>query len=326
MFIKKDKKTIIIIGGSNVDIKGRAKGVLIPHTSNPGIIEMSVGGVARNIAENLGKLKVQTYLLTAIGDDEYGHLIKKRTEESGVNMDHVILTKELRSSIFMAVVNKKGDLETAISDMAILSLISPEYIKSKEELFKDAAMVVIDVSIPKESIETVIEVCQKYEIPLCAEPVSVSKSEYIKDCLDKIDIVTPNKDEAEVLIGNSIDNMNDVIQAGEILLAKGIKMAVITLGPEGVYLATSKHNEFIPSVATVVVDAIGAGDALVGGTIFGLAKGDGPVAAIGSGVAAATITLMSRDAVSPELSPEKLEQVYKELVVKRMSASLRKEN
>jgi pseudouridine kinase len=313
MLLKKDKKTVLIIGGSNVDIKGRSKGVLIPHTSNPGIIELSVGGVARNIAENLGKLKVNTTLLTAIGEDEYGYLIRKRTEDSGVNMGDVICSKTHRSSIFMAVLNKKSDLETAISDMVILDLITPEYIKEKEALFQEAAIVVIDVSLPKKTIAAIIEMCQKYELPLCVEPVSVSKSENVKDVLDKIDIITPNKDEAEMLVDISIDDMEGVREAGEILLNKGIKMVVITLGAEGVYLATANQKGFIPSVATLVVDAIGAGDALVGGLIYGLMKGQSEASAIASGVATATITLSSREAVSPELNPAKLEAIYREL-------------
>lgn len=313
MFVKEDKKIVLIIGGSNVDIKGRSKGVLIPHTSNPGTIDMSVGGVARNIAENLGRLQVNTTLLTAIGEDEYGTLIRKRTEESGVNMKEVICSKEHRSSIFMAVLNKKSDLETAISDMVILDLITPEYIKSKEHLFQESAIVVIDVSTPKKTIEAVIEMCQKYEIPLCVEPVSVSKSECVKDLLDKIDIITPNKDEAEMLVDISIDDMEGVREAGEILLNKGVKMVVITLGPEGVYLATANQKGFIPSVATLVVDAIGAGDALVGGLIYGLMKGQSEASAIASGVATATITLSSREAVSPDLTPVKLEAIYREL-------------
>ena len=313
MFVKANKKTVLIIGGSNVDIKGRSKGVLIPHTSNPGTIELSVGGVARNIAENLGRLQVNTTLLTAIGEDEYGILIKKRTEESGVNMSDVICSKEHRSSIFMAVLNKKSDLETAISDMVILDLITPEYIKSKEHIFQESAIVVIDVSIPRKTIEAVIDMCQKYEIPLCVEPVSVSKSDYVKDLLDKIDIITPNKDEAEMLVDISIDDMEGVRHAGEILLKKGVKMVVITLGPEGVYLATANQKGFIPSVATLVVDAIGAGDALVGGLIYGLMKGQSEASAIASGVATATITLSSREAVSHDLTPAKLEAIYREL-------------
>jgi pseudouridine kinase len=47
---------VIVIGGANVDIKGRSSGAFIGGTSNPGDVMVSVGGVGRNIAENLARL------------------------------------------------------------------------------------------------------------------------------------------------------------------------------------------------------------------------------------------------------------------------------
>ena len=319
MFIKRDKKSAVVIGGANIDIKGRPKKVLIPYTSNPGEVEVTVGGVSRNIAENLARLKINTTLLTAVGMDEYGRLIVEKTSETGVNMNHVICSPEMRTGRFLAIINNKRDLEVAITDMDILSLITPEYIEAKIDLIKEAAIVVIDVDIPHDTLEYIADICQKYSIPLCAEPVSVTKTAFVKDMLDKITIITPNKDEAEVLVDSPIEDLEGVMKAGQTLLDRGIKMAVITLGPEGVYVVTKEEQKFIPSIAAVVVDAIGAGDALVGGMIYGLIKGQSPAAAIGSGVASATITLKSRKAVSPDLSPEKLEHIYKELVYKKMA-------
>jgi len=43
---------VVVIGGAGLDIKGRLLEPLIEKTSNPGRLTISVGGVARNIAEN----------------------------------------------------------------------------------------------------------------------------------------------------------------------------------------------------------------------------------------------------------------------------------
>ena len=119
MLIKKGKENVIVVGGSNVDIKGRPSGMLIPYTSNPGRVEVSLGGVSRNIAENLSRLKVKTTLLTAIGNDEYGKIIESWTAETGVNMDHVIRSSEHPTGKFLAILNSKKDLNAAIADMKI---------------------------------------------------------------------------------------------------------------------------------------------------------------------------------------------------------------
>jgi hypothetical protein len=42
---------VIVVGAAGMDTKGRPKKTLVPGTSNPGDIRISVGGVGRNIAE-----------------------------------------------------------------------------------------------------------------------------------------------------------------------------------------------------------------------------------------------------------------------------------
>ena len=49
---------IIVIGGTNIDIKAKAAASFIPGTSNPGDVTFTPGGVARNISHNLGSLGV----------------------------------------------------------------------------------------------------------------------------------------------------------------------------------------------------------------------------------------------------------------------------
>ena len=46
----------VVIGGANVDIMGIADQALRPQDSNPGTIRTTLGGVGRNIAENLARL------------------------------------------------------------------------------------------------------------------------------------------------------------------------------------------------------------------------------------------------------------------------------
>ncbi len=58
----------LVIGGANIDFVGIPDNKLIWHDKNPGKIKMSLGGVGRNIAENLAKLGVHTKLLALVGD------------------------------------------------------------------------------------------------------------------------------------------------------------------------------------------------------------------------------------------------------------------
>src|SRR5690625_2625254 len=78
MFLKEIKKkfTIACIGGMNVDRKFYAKDSLQYETSNPATSSVSVGGGARNIAENLGRLDERVRLFSVSGEDGDWEMIK----------------------------------------------------------------------------------------------------------------------------------------------------------------------------------------------------------------------------------------------------------
>ena len=77
---------VLVIGAASVDIKARARGPLQRDTSNPSSIRFSLGGVARNIAENLARLGVHATLLSAVGTDHFGQRILEHTLAGGVDM------------------------------------------------------------------------------------------------------------------------------------------------------------------------------------------------------------------------------------------------
>jgi pseudouridine kinase len=63
---------VAVVGGANMDICASPARRLRTHDSNPGSVVTSPGGVARNIAENLARLGVDSRLVTAVGADHHG--------------------------------------------------------------------------------------------------------------------------------------------------------------------------------------------------------------------------------------------------------------
>ena len=301
---------VVVVGAINMDIKGKSFRTLVPYTSNPGTIEISAGGVGRNIAENLARLKVKTTLISALSTDPFSAVLVEETKASGINFEHSIVTDKHPSSLFLAVMNHRGDLINAISDMSLLSVITPDFLKTKEELLLSADYLVLDADIPSDSLDYILTLGQNANIPVCVEPVSVKKAVNLLPYLDRITIVTPNREEAETLAGKEIKGgAKGVIEVGDAILEKGVKYAIITLGAEGVYLASKDMKRFISSISTVVEDSVGAGDSMVAGMIYSLCKGSSIYDAIRMGIATATLTLTTKKAVHPELTREILDKI-----------------
>lgn len=72
------------IGGANVDIHGQSLAPLIMRDSNPGRLHVSVGGVTRNILDNLTRLGEKCELVSAVGGDVYGRMLLDSCAELGV--------------------------------------------------------------------------------------------------------------------------------------------------------------------------------------------------------------------------------------------------
>lgn len=79
IYLVNDFEYAVGIGAANVDICGRSKNPIIMADSNPGAMSISLGGVTRNICENLARLGGSVKLISALGSDLYGHMIREES-------------------------------------------------------------------------------------------------------------------------------------------------------------------------------------------------------------------------------------------------------
>jgi pseudouridine kinase len=305
---------VVVIGAASIDIKGRPSAKAIPATSNPGDIRLSIGGVARNVAENLARLGVATTLLTAVGDDTFGHQILAQTAAGGVDTSKALLCPSCRSGAYMALLDEFGDMAVSIDDMRICSLITPAYIRRHRKLISQASMVVLDTNLSLKTLDTILTIAKKAGVPVCADPVSVQLAQRLLPRLCDYTIITPNAQEAEVLLGTSVGirTIAQAAVAAQKLRSCGVGVVVITLGAEGLFYAAESSSGHIPAIRVDVVDATGAGDALTAGVVYGLCNGMVLDEAMRVGVSAATLTLLSSETVSPDMS---LDHVYERMVI-----------
>jgi len=323
---------VVVIGGANIDLRGRPEGVVLErHTSNPGRINVGSGGVGRNIAYNLALLNVPVTLLSAVGDDGEGIRILDETGKAGVKTEQMIISGEHPTGIYLAILDEKGEMEAAVSDMQILEEITVEYLRSKAYLIKESKIVVVDTNIPEESIEYVVDLCNKVKVPLLIEPVSVEKAKKLRGILNgrwTIDYVTPSRNELESILGAGVERDSDedegidvdVMKAAEELRCKGAKNVIVTLGKRGIYVSCGgvgkgkkeDWNKFMAPYRGEVVDVTGAGDALVAGLVYGIYKGYSVEVAARFGLGAAALTISTKEAVRRDLGEGLLRSRIKE--------------
>jgi pseudouridine kinase len=309
-----EERHVLVIGSAGIDVKGRPDYGVTPGISTPGRIRSSMGGVARNIAENLARLEVPTWLLSAVGTDSSGEHILTSSSEAGIHMERVLSVPEARTGHYMALLTPEGELDTAVSDYAITEHITPAYLEDNADLFEMASLVVIDANLSAETLRTVFALAGKHDVPVCADPTAPSLANRLRPYLNRIHLITPNLAEADVLCEQAVTerDADAAIAVAQTLVERGVRIAVITLGVRGLVYVSGSDRGQIPAIRTEIRDETGAGDALTAGVIFGMVNQVPLDEAMRLGISAATLTLRSRETVVKELSQELL---YDQLVI-----------
>jgi pseudouridine kinase len=304
---------LLIIGAASLDTKGRAGQPIQTGTSTPGAIRISVGGVGRNIAENLARLGEHVVLLSAVGDDGSGRRLLQQAGECGIDVSHVLVDAGHRSAAYLAVLDETGNLAMSIDDMDIgRELITPAFVYRRRALFRDARMIVLDANLSSRTLDTIFNLAHRYSVPVCADPTTATLAPRLQPHLPDLMLVTPNAAEAEALCGVQVSDRESGLDAAQRLVSMGIQIAIVTLGATGLVYATFQESGHVPAIECEIVDYTGAGDALTAAVVFGLLN-DLPIdEAVRLGTSAAALTLQSRETVSPKLS---LELLYDQLVI-----------
>lgn len=297
---------IVVAGGINVDIKGKSFGRMDIGSSSPGAIEISPGGVGRNIAHNLALLHMPVTLLSAIGSDAQGARVLQETASSGVCVDHVLHASDSLTGTYIALLDNRGEMIAALSDMQILDRLDAAYFKDRLPVLREAGFIVCDANLSLEALEYITAVSGSSGIPVCLEPVSVKKALKLRSCLKGIGYITPSLDELRALTGTETKTEKAELMAAQLVRA-GVANVITTLGKDGLCYTNSRGSLYYPSMAVDVADVTGAGDSLTAGFIYGLMKHRDIHKALLCGLAAAAVTVGSKETVSSMLSEERIE-------------------
>jgi pseudouridine kinase len=277
-------------------------------TPNLGQVRNSVGGVARNIAENLARLEVPTVLISAIGEDSAGRRVKRACERAGIDCEHVHTVPDGRTGSYVALLTPDGQLQVAVSDFEVIDAIDPDWLLAHEALFEDALFIVIDATLSDASLAVIFELAARYDVRVAADPTNPALATRLCPYMDRLYLVVPNAAETLALcnLSEPATDRDSAIQAARELVGQGAEIAVVTMGDEGLAYADASGSGYLRAIQTHVVDSTGAGDAFSGAAIFGLLNGVPVDEAMRLGITAASLTLKSRHTVLPNISQERL--------------------
>lgn len=177
---------LIVVGSAAVDITAQAqagvKNALIMHSTAPGTVSMSLGGVARNIAEaahrviTLNSRELSSLLVSAIGDDHFGRLLTNETTGIGMRVDGLV-KNDKQTPVCNMVLDSSGGLIGGITDMGgpRTATLDKDTIISYIDKH-NPSLVALDANLSEGTIRHVVRHCIDKDIDLFFEPTSVIRS------------------------------------------------------------------------------------------------------------------------------------------------------
>ena len=133
------KPTVLCIGGANLDRKLRLSEPLRMGTSNPVMSEVSPGGVARNVAENLARLGCKVRLLSTFSDDLEGNWLLDHLNSAGVDVSPSFIVPGRKSGSYTALQDAQGEMLLAMALGSAFSGIIANYSGFSETSSVEAA-------------------------------------------------------------------------------------------------------------------------------------------------------------------------------------------
>ena len=298
------------IGGANMDIHGRSDHPLVMRDSNPGTLHTSLGGVCRNICENLARLGGDVRLVTVVGDDVHGRSILTGCEQAGIDMSAARVLQGERSSSYISVMDSSGDMLLAMSDMHIIKKLDERLVDDSRALLCGAELVVCDGNLSARAVSRLTQVCDR---PLYVDPVSTAWARELRPFIGRFDTVKPNRMELAALTDRPVGTMAEIEDACDALLAQGVRRVFVSMGADGMLYTGPEGMIYERSLPFGgMVNATGAGDAAMAGIIHATKRGLDARRIVQYAMAAGMVAIASPDTISREMSPAAIETMIKE--------------
>ncbi|GAB6188741.1 carbohydrate kinase [Marinitoga arctica] len=276
------------------------------------VFQRFFGGSPANIAINVAKQGIDSFLLSSIGKDPFGKFIEDFLLSNNVKLNYLVKRKDVYTDIVFVNKSKETPEFSAYRNASLKIDIPKSFELNKFKIIHISSWAVSE----KNQFEKILELvkkAKKYGIYIGFDPnyreILWNNTYSIVDILKilgpYIDFIKPSFDDAESIFGKG--KIEDYLKYFEELKLKNI---IFSLGKDGVLLKTKNDIIKLPSYAKEVVDVTGAGDAVWSGLYIGLLNGLSILDSTKLGLSFAAEKLKYTGAIAPIKNWNLLKEIY----------------
>ena len=315
-YVLNEEEPIICIGGANIDRRYLVKDKMIQGTSHNVQSRTNVGGVARNVAENLGRLEEKVMLFSVTGNDTEWKMIENQSEHF-MNLKAVDRIEGCPTGTFMEVIDMNGEMVLGLAEVDIFDKMTPEWLSKHLSVLKRSKYIIADLNCPKDTIEFLNSFAIKYNIPIALMTVSVQRLNNLPDYLGGIKVLVTKHNETAAYFDMEVETDEDLKDAVKKWLGKGTEHVIISKGSTKIAYGSQEDGVQIFNYSSEQDDRYnwGMNEAFCAGLVYSRLQDKSIPESITVGLTNAFQTSQSIYVVRPNLSKNQLQNEYNACLV-----------
>ena len=265
---------VVCLGILVADAIARPVGELPERGSLELVDEISLhgGGCALNTASVLARLGLRAGAAGKVGDDPLGAYLLALLDERSVDREGVMTDPAVATSATVVLVDSSGERTFLHLPGANAALRADELDRSylfSGRGFHLAGALVMD-ALDGEPAASLLAEAKSHGLMTSLDTVwdATGRWERVLPALPHVDLFAPSLPE-----GRAISGKREPGAVAAWLRERGAGEVVLKCGPQGCYVSGEDFEGAIEAFSVAAVDGTGAGDAFVGGLLYGLLAG-----------------------------------------------------
>jgi len=287
-----------VIGTVFTDIKGFSKSVYNPVGRNLGRVEITNGGVGRNVAENMANLGLNVGFVSSVDSGMLGEGVLTHLIDCGVDTQYVFQAQEAGMGLWLLINDHAGEQVGSVSQLPDPVYVEKLLDDTGDAIIKNADAIVLETDFSVDITLKTLSLAKKHDKKVYALPASMEMALQTPEIFPQFECFICNHIEAGKLFradteGINPDAMLEIAKQG--MDAQKMRSLVVTMGATGAVYRDARNGAcgFVPACKVDVVDTSGAGDAFFSGAASALIRGLPLEKAVKCGTQLAALTIQA---------------------------------
>ena len=262
-------KNICVIGSLNMDLVVNVDTMPKPGQTIIGSNFKEVpGGKGANQAVAMARLNGNVSMIGKVGEDGFGQTLINSLKNDKVDTTY-IQTSKGATGVALITVDKNAQNSIVVSPGANFE-VKEDDIDNNIEAIKNSDIVVLQLETPLNTIKYPLNKAKELNKYTILNPAPAVKLD--DEIIKNVDLLTPNETELEIISGVSIETEEDIQKAAQIMIEKGVKELIVTLGSKGSLYINKEKSMFKKAYKVEAVDTTAAGDSYTGALAVALSQ------------------------------------------------------